>query len=453
MKFKYNRWHIAVRTLILIVLLSLAYAIQSYAMVDAQAQEDEDAPQAGTTYAVQRGDTLARIAAYAYDDGDLFELLCQYNDLSDCHNIVVGQAIVIPLREALGQAPAPPESRPATPAVPVSASADAALEQIPVEMRVHLREIQPGDTLAAISQEVYNNDDHAPRLCQYNMIPNCASLTPGMRILVPPVDEVLWPQRGPYKFVPPIPVATPTPDANETATPEPETPDDPATPAPETPADPTPGTTPTPDANGAATIPEPETPDDPATPAPETPADPTPDATPTPDANGAATIPEPETPDDPATPAPETPVPLLAPSFRVPPGNHLVNFLDQDARLEIFAYALQLTALPQLLVQPGPFTVFVPGDAAWVAADTSVIQSLLANVDTLTRTLRSYVVEGNLSAEDLAQRETVTSIEGDVWRISRADDGRLQIGDAHLLESDDEPTNGTIHILNNVVQP
>ena len=413
MKFKYNRWHIAVRTLILIVLLSLAYAIQSYAMVDAQAQEDEDAPQAGTTYAVRRGDTLARIAAYAYDDGDLFELLCQYNDLSDCHNIVVGQAIVIPLREALGQAPAPPESRPATPAVPVSASADAdaALKQIPDEFHVYLREIQPGDTLAAISQEDYNNDDHASRLCKYNTIPDCASLTPGMRILVPPLDEVLFPQFGPYTFVPPIPVATPTPVANETATPEPETPDEAATPAPETPADPTPGTTPTPDVNETAT-------------------------------------PEPETPDEAATPAP-----LLAPSFTVPPGNHLVNFLDQDTRLEIFAYALQLTALPQLLVQPGPFTVFVPGDAAWVAADTSVIRSLLTNVDTLTRTLRSYVVEGNLSAEDLAQRETVTSIEGDVWRISRADDGRLQIGDAHILESDDEPTNGTIHILNIVVQP
>ena len=416
MKFKYNRWHIAVRTLVLIVLLSLAYAIQSYAMVDAQAQEDEDAPQAGTTYAVRRGDTLARIAAYAYDDGDLFELLCQYNDLSDCHNIVVGQAIVIPLREALGQAPALPESRPATPAVPVSASADAdaALEGIPVEMRIYLREIQPGDTLAAISQAVYNNDDHASRLCQYNTIPDCASLTPGMRILAPPLDEVLFPQFGPYKFVPPIP--TPTPAANETATPEPETPDEAATPA------------------------------------PETPADPTPDATPTPADNEAAATPEPETPDEAATPAP-TPVPLLAPSFTVPPGNHLVNFLDQDTRLEIFSYALQLTALPQLLVQPGPFTVFVPGDAAWVAADTSVIQSLLTNVDTLTRTLRSYVVEGNLSAEDLAQRETVTSIEGDVWRISRADDGRLQIGDAHILESDDEPTNGTIHILNIVVQP
>ena len=452
MKFKYNRWHIAVRTLILIVLLSLAYAIQSYAMVDAQAQEDEDAPQAGTTYAVRRGDTLARIAAYAYDDGDLFELLCQYNDLSDCHNIVVGQAIVIPLREALGQAPAPPESRPATPAVPVSASADAdaALKQIPDEFHVYLREIQPGDTLAAISQEDYNNDDHASRLCKYNTIPDCASLTPGMRILVPPLDEVLFPQFGPYTFVPPIPVATPTPVANETATPEPETPDEAATPAPETPADPTPGTTPTPDANETAT-PEPETPDEAATPAPETPADPTPGTTPTPDANETAT-PEPETPDEAATPAP-TPVPLLAPSFTVPPGNHLVNFLDQDTRLEIFAYALQLTALPQLLVQPGPFTVFVPGDAAWVAADTSVIRSLLTNVDTLTRTLRSYVVEGNLSAEDLAQRETVTSIEGDVWRISRADDGRLQIGDAHILESDDEPTNGTIHILNIVVQP
>ena len=143
---------------------------------------------------------------------------------------------------------------------------------------------------------------------------------------------------------------------------------------------------------------------------------------------------------------------MSAPSFRVPPGNHLVNFLNQDRRLEIFAYALQLTALPQLLVQPGPFTVFVPGDAAWVAADASVIKNLFANVDTLTRTLRSYIVEGNLSAEDLAQRESVTSIEGDVWPISRADDGRLQIGDARLLESDDEPTNGTIHILN-IVQP
>ncbi len=424
MKTKFLRWPIAIRVILLIVLLSLFYAFAAYAQAEAQNEQEADAT-AGTTYTVQYGDTLAGIAAAAYGVGEYYEPLCAYNNLDDCHILQVGSQIVIPLLADLGELPAlptptdtpetqaetvPADPQPTVPAaatptpVPVVTEAtatptpaptpfdpDPALSAVPEEMRASLRTVVAGDTLEAIAQEVYNNETLAGRLCAYNQLPHCSTLEAGIRIFTPVLDELLFGKS--HMFLPPVPVPTPRAEA--------------AAP----PAD-----------------------DDAGRPAP-----PANDGT----GDSSAASPRPV-----ATPLPISSILLEEDETEL----SLNRFIGLDSRLEICAYLLAQTTVPQVLSTNGPYTLFLPSDSAWVATETELIQGLFASEDTLDSTLRSYVVAGEFSPEDLRHLESVTSLDGRVWPVSMDSDGGIRVGSARISESTSEPVNGTIHFLN-LVQP
>jgi|GEM_PF-337964 len=78
----------------------------------------QDAP-AVTSYTVQRGDTLSKIARTVYGDAYQYPLIQKANNLGDPGNIWVGQVLVIPA--IAGTAPPPPSSPPPpTPPAPPS---------------------------------------------------------------------------------------------------------------------------------------------------------------------------------------------------------------------------------------------------------------------------------------------------------------------------------------------
>ncbi len=426
MNYTSNRWQVAIRVCISVVLLAVSVLLSSN-FVSAQT-ESPPVPEPGTTYVVQPNDTLARIAAYAYDDGYLYEALCTYNQLEDCHQIVPGTEIVIPLLEDLNLPPTPvptPTSTPTptepAPAEPAQEAGEATptptpeptpgteLPDIPPELVDALYLVQEGDTLASIAAANYNNDSLAGRLCVFNEIPDCSALEPGSHIFVPEMDTLLFGE--PQAYLPPgtygeatatpMPEATPTPAEADTATSDTGTSDAEA-------------------GDAAADVTD----------------SPVPTATPSP----TATDPEP------------TPT-LPPPTPQVPANLNLAEHLDQDPRLEIYAYALTLSTLGDLLTQAGPYTLLAPSDSAWVRAETSVIQNLLVSSEILTQALRSHIIAGDLSYEELATRDSVTSISGVVWPITTAPNGDLLVGGARISGSVSSPTNGTIHILSTLIYP
>ena len=433
MKTKFLRWPIAIRVILLIVLLCLFYAFAAYAQVEAQ-NEQEEVATAGTTYTVQYGDTLAGIALSAYGVGEYYEPLCAYNNLDDCHILQVGNQIVIPLLANLGELPvlpepidtpetqaetAPADPQPTAPAAPtptpvpvvteptatptpesIPLDPDPALSAVPEEMRASLRTVVAGDTLEAIAKEVYNNETLAGRLCAYNQLPHCATLEAGIRIFTPVLDELLF--GNPHMFLPPVPVLTPRAEGSAP-------PADDGAGRPETSAD---------DGTGDAPA-----------------SSPSPVATPTPQRELA-------------TPLPISSILLEEDDAEL----NLNRFIGLDSRLEICAYLLAQTTVPQVLSTNGPYTLFLPSDSAWVATETELIQGLFASEDTLDSTLRSYVVTGEFSYADLSRLESVTSLDGRVWPVSIDSDGAISVGNARISESTSEPVNGTIHFLN-LVQP
>ena len=60
-----------------------------------------------TTYTVQRGDTLARIAQRVYGDPYQYPLIQRANNISDPGRIWVGQVLVIPSLGGTAPAPTP----------------------------------------------------------------------------------------------------------------------------------------------------------------------------------------------------------------------------------------------------------------------------------------------------------------------------------------------------------
>ncbi|MXZ40322.1 MAG: fasciclin domain-containing protein, partial [Caldilineaceae bacterium SB0666_bin_21] len=149
--------------------------------------------------------------------------------------------------------------------------------------------------------------------------------------------------------------------------------------------------------------------------------------------------------------APPTPTPL-PPVVVDPESLTIAEYINQDFRLEIYAYALTLSPVRATLGQDGPYTLLAPSDAAWVAADTATIKSIFSSLDSLAAFNRSHVLSGDLSLAELADAGTATSIGGRVWTVTQTDQGQTLIGNARVVATVSTPWNGTIHILDTLIR-
>ena len=72
-----------------------------------------------TTYTVQSGDTMGTISRRAYGTSQLFQQICNFNNIADCNRIEVGDEIELPVQSELGSA------APAAATTPAAAAATA----------------------------------------------------------------------------------------------------------------------------------------------------------------------------------------------------------------------------------------------------------------------------------------------------------------------------------------
>ena len=413
----FKRRHVAIRIVASLVLLAISFMLVTFSAINAQ-DEARILPEAGTPYVIQPGDTMARVAAHAYDNGELYQALCDYNELADCHNVGVGTTIDIPTLEALTDALgiATPTPTPTPEPTPTPTPAPDPASRLPEELQDQLITIAAGDTLADLAVANYNNATLAGRICAYNMLPDCAELEPGIRIFIPPMEQLLF--GTPRQYLPPATGAMAAPDSTE-STDQTETGTEPEA---ETPAEA--GDEQTDTAADSEGSPAEDS-------AGEPPAEPTPAATP--------------------TPAPPTPTPL-PPVVVDPESLTIAQYLEQDFRLEIYAYALTLSPVRATLGQDGPYTLLAPSDAAWVAADTATIQSIFSSLEALAAFNRSHVLNGDFSLEELADAETATAINGRTWAVTQTEQGQTLIGNARVVATVPTPGNGTIHILDTLIR-
>jgi uncharacterized surface protein with fasciclin (FAS1) repeats len=138
--------------------------------------------------------------------------------------------------------------------------------------------------------------------------------------------------------------------------------------------------------------------------------------------------------------------------------------------------------LAEILRGPGPFTLFVPTDAAFDRLSSDKQAKLFADPETLSKVLRYHIVPGYYTANDLLDRLFLKTLEGQrlrVWSdISMVPLGEkeidtykdalnyiasetvtiavresITINGAQVIRADVKADNGILHVLDKVLLP
>lgn len=117
------------------------------------------------------------------------------------------------------------------------------------------------------------------------------------------------------------------------------------------------------------------------------------------------------------------------------------------------AAALRAAGLLEALKSEGPFTVFAPTDDAFAKIPPQTLSELLQpeNKEKLTAILTYHVVPGRVTAHDVANLNSATTLQGQTVKISKQDG--VKINDAKVIAPDVEATNGLIHVIDSVLMP
>ncbi|MEL6440525.1 MAG: fasciclin domain-containing protein [Cyanobacteria bacterium J06621_8] len=111
--------------------------------------------------------------------------------------------------------------------------------------------------------------------------------------------------------------------------------------------------------------------------------------------------------------------------------------------------AVKTANLVETLKSPGPFTVFAPTDEAFAKLPPGTIQTLVQNPPQLARILTYHVVAGKLMQAELAQVDSVISVEGSIISIDCTEN--FEVKNATVISADIEADNGVIHVIDNVI--
>lgn len=144
----------------------------------------------------------------------------------------------------------------------------------------------------------------------------------------------------------------------------------------------------------------------------------------------------------------------------VPPGVlNVVQMAQTNPTFSVLVEAVVTANLAGALSGSGPFTVFAPTDAAFVAAlgELGVTKEALLADPALASILTYHVVAGDIRAADvvaLSKPAAVTTLQGASFSVDAAlgiTDGRGRV--AKLVATDVIGSNGVIHVIDKVLLP
>lgn len=119
----------------------------------------------------------------------------------------------------------------------------------------------------------------------------------------------------------------------------------------------------------------------------------------------------------------------------------------------IFATMLQRSGLASILTGEGPFTVFVPTNAAMSALPPGTVEQLLQpeNKSRLAALVTSHILPGKVTSDTWAQSPQVgITLGGDP--VVYAHGPHEQVNNAPVIARDIPATNGVVHVVNGVLK-
>lgn len=138
------------------------------------------------------------------------------------------------------------------------------------------------------------------------------------------------------------------------------------------------------------------------------------------------------------------------------PTGTIVDIALADPQFSTLVTALEAADLVSTLAdETAVFTVFAPTDDAFALLGTDTINSLLADVPTLTNILTYHVI-GDQAVDSATaislDGSDVEMLNGDTVSVS-VQDGTLYLNDSAVIVPDVVATNGVIHVIDAVLAP
>ena len=139
-------------------------------------------------------------------------------------------------------------------------------------------------------------------------------------------------------------------------------------------------------------------------------------------------------------------------SVLLPESRSIVDLAVEDGRFSTLVAALQAAGLAETLDGDGAFTVFAPTDDAFAALPAGTVAALLADIPQLTDILLYHVVDGRVMSTDVLGMGMADSLQGQSLDFM-FDGNAVQIGDATIIITDIQGSNGVIHVIDAVLIP
>lgn len=130
----------------------------------------------------------------------------------------------------------------------------------------------------------------------------------------------------------------------------------------------------------------------------------------------------------------------------------LIEAAGHSVTFKTFLSAAKSAGLAQTLKTEGPYTVFIPTDAAFSKLPSGTADSLMKDKKKLAQVLAYHVVPGKITVAEVKPGE-VRTMEGSPLKLS-SDNGKVTLnGEANVIQSDVMADNGVIHEIDSVVIP
>ena len=113
--------------------------------------------------------------------------------------------------------------------------------------------------------------------------------------------------------------------------------------------------------------------------------------------------------------------------------------------------AVQEAGLTDILRTEGPYTIFAPTDEAFSKLPVGTIERLLQDKEKLTNILTYHVVPNKVMAKDVNGLKKTDTVNGKQIKIDTTNG--VKIGNARIIKTDIECTNGVIHVIDGVLLP
>lgn len=131
----------------------------------------------------------------------------------------------------------------------------------------------------------------------------------------------------------------------------------------------------------------------------------------------------------------------------------IVQLAAGDPNLSTLVTAVKAAGLVETLNGTGPFTVFAPTNAAFVALPAGTLDGLLQNKTALATVLAYHVAGERLPAADVVNKSSIMTVQGSALPVTVLAGGRVMVDGANVTRTNILASNGVIHLIDAVMIP